>query len=96
MSKTSNIFLAVIVVLIVILIGAYVFSDGNNTPVTNATATPTLAATPTAVPTVSPTASPSVTATPTITPTATPVPTVSSGVKATKYGYNITYPPITK
>ncbi len=93
--------LAAIIVLLIILVGAYALTNGKSTPATNVTATPTAAITftPTATIVASPSATPSanVTATPAPTtmptPTATPTLSGSNGVKLTSFGYYITYPP---
>lgn len=94
--------LAAIIVILVILVGAYVLTNNNNAPATNVTATPTTTITPTATVLASPSATPSTaaTATPTATtkPTATATPTISgsNGVKLTEFGYYITYPPFSE
>lgn len=99
MNDTTKLIIGAIVVLLIILVGAYALSNGSNQPAASATptaaasttATPTPAASVTPVPsaTVAPTATTSATAT----PTATPKPSGSSGVKLTEFGYYITYPP---
>lgn len=91
--------LAAIIVILLLLVGAYALTNGNNAPATNATATPTttitptatVAASPTSTPSTAPTTAPTATAKPT--PTATPTISGASGVKLTDFGYYITYPP---
>lgn len=91
--------LAAIVVILILLVGAYALTNNNNAPATKATATPTTTATPSATPVASPSAIPSTVASATPaattnpTPTATPSPSGSSGVRQTEFGYYITYPP---
>ncbi len=89
--------IAAIVVLLVILVGAYALSNGGNQPVVNASVTPDATATPTSTPAISPTAAPPAAATPTITPTitptVTPTPKPSGSIQQTQFGYVITYPP---
>lgn len=100
MKITIQWILAAILVILILLVGAYALTNGKNTPATNATATPTTTITPTPTPTpVAPSTTPTTVAS--VTPTAiassapTPTPTVSgaSGVKKTEFGYYITYPP---
>jgi hypothetical protein len=92
--------LAAIIVILVILVGAYALTNGNNSPATNVTATPTTTITPTATVLASPTATPSTSATATpaasTKPTATPTLSGSNGVKLTDFGYYITYPPFSE
>lgn len=78
---------AAILVILLLLVGAYALSNGANAPATNATATPTTTITPTPVaPSTTPTAVP---------PSPAPVltPPGANGVMNTGFGYNITYPP---
>lgn len=99
MKISIQLILAAIIVILLLLMGAYALTNGNNTSTHTATETPTATITPTETTVVSPSATPSmaVTATPapatTPTPTAAPNVTAASGVKLTKYGYWITYPP---
>jgi hypothetical protein len=98
MKDTTKWILVAIVVLLILLVGAYALSNSNNTPTTNATVTPTATIVPTptnvAGPSVTPTTTTTATTAPTNpTPTTTPTQSGSSGVKQTSYGYYITYPP---
>ncbi len=94
--------LAAIVVLLVIVVGAFALTNGNHAPANNATATPVVTVTATATPVASPSSSPTsvATATPAATtkptPTATPTITGSNGVHQTSFGYYITYPPFSE
>lgn len=91
--------LAAIIVLLIILVGAYALTNGKSTPATNATVTPAVTITPTATTVASPSVTPgtivSATPVPTTIPTPTAKPTASgsNGVQLTSYGYYITYPP---
>jgi hypothetical protein len=104
MKNEYKILIAAIVVILILLGGAYALS-GSKGP--QATATPTAQPTSTPTPTPTPIASgtggstggasnPAPTTAPTITPTPTivPSPTPSSGVELTQFGYWITYPPL--
>ncbi len=90
--------LAAIIILLIILVGAYALTNGNNVPATNVTATPmtTITLTPTPVaPSTTSTTVASVTPTAIVSSTPIPTPTLSgaNGVKKTDFGYYITYPP---
>jgi hypothetical protein len=95
MKDTTKWIIGAIVVLLIVLVGAYALSNGSNQPASNTTVTPEVTVTPaptteaTATATAAPTSSPS--ATPA--PTAAPTPSAGSGVKQTEFGYYITYPP---
>ncbi len=103
MDNNQKILIAAIIVILIILIGAFALSGSNNaTPTVTPTATPVITATPTAVPsggssgasTTTPTPTVVVSATPTPVPSVSATPTPDSGVKQTQYGYWITYPPL--
>jgi hypothetical protein len=99
MKNDMKIILGAIIVILLLLVGAYALSGSNNAqPTATPTVTP-VTATPTPVPGGS-TATPAPTVVPTVAPTVTPEPTVTptpvpeSGVKLTEFGYWITYPPL--
>ncbi len=101
MDNNQKILVAGIIIILIILVGAFALSGSNNaTPTITPTATPVITVTPTPIPssgstgasTPTPTAVVSATPTPTPSVTATPVP--DSGVKQTEFGYWITYPPL--
>jgi ABC-type nickel/cobalt efflux system permease component RcnA len=90
MKDTTQWILAAIIFLLVILVGAYALSHGQNHQASNASVTnqssdtPTIVASPSSEPTLTPSAIPS--------PSATPTPSETSGVKHSSYGYDYTYP----
>jgi hypothetical protein len=99
MKNEIKILIAAIVVILILLVGAFALSGSNNPqPSATPTAVPATA-TPTVVPAggntggaTNPTPAPTVA--PTATPTPTPTPEPASGVKQTEFGYWITYPPL--
>lgn len=84
MDNTLKLIMGAIIVILIILVGAFALSSASNQSASNATITPT--------PTATPTAAPTTTVTPTQSPSATPAPSLESGVKLTEFGYYITYP----
>jgi hypothetical protein len=104
MRNDVKIVLAILVVLLIILVGAFALSGSKGPQATvTPTAQPTNALTPTPTPIASGTGgssggasnpTPTPTITPTAAPTVAPSPTPSSGVEQTQFGYWITYPPL--
>lgn len=98
MKDEYKILIGAIIVILIVLVGAYALSGSNNPgPGVSPTAVPATA-TPTTVPEGGGSIGGTPTATPTVVPTATPAPTPTpepeSGVKLTEFGYWITYPPL--
>ncbi len=98
MKDEYKILIGAIIVILIVLVGAYAMSGSNNP---QPTATPTalpVTATPTTVPEGGGSTGGTPSATPTAVPTAEPSPTPTtepeSGVKLTEFGYWITYPPL--
>jgi hypothetical protein len=98
MKDEYKILLGAIIVILIVLVGAYALSgSGNPGPSASPTVVP-VTATPTTVPGGGGSTGGTPSATPTVVPTATPAPTPTpepeSGVKLTEFGYWITYPPL--
>ncbi|BAI62450.1 hypothetical protein MCP_2378 [Methanocella paludicola SANAE] len=99
MKNETKILVGAIIVILLLLVGAYALSGSSPQPSATPTVLPvTVTPTVTPVPSVSvtPSVEPTVTATATATPvpSVTPTPTPESGVKQTEFGYWITYPPL--
>jgi hypothetical protein len=98
MKNDMKIILGAIIVILLLLVGAYALSGSSPQPTATPTVTP-VTATPTPVPggstpSPSPSVAPSVVPSVTTEPTVTPTPVPESGVKLTEFGYWITYPPL--
>ncbi len=100
MDNNQKILIAGIIIILIILVGAFALSGSHNaTPTVTPTATP-VTATPTPIPSggstgaSTPTPSVVVSATPTPTPSVSATPEPASGVRQTEFGYWITYPPL--
>jgi hypothetical protein len=94
MKDEYKILIGAIIVIVIVLVGAFALSGSNNPqPTATPTATPATA-TPTVIPGGGGGETPSTT--PAVTPVPTPAPSTEpeSGVKLTEFGYWITYPPL--
>ncbi len=96
MGNEYKILIGAIIVILIVLVGAFALSGSNNQQPTVTLTAPPVTVTPTAVPGnedgTTPSATP--TAMPTTMPAPTPSPEPESGVKLTEFGYWITYPPL--
>lgn len=96
MKNEIKILIAAIVIILIVLVGAFALNGSNNAQPSAAPSVIPATATPTPAPSATPVSTPVPTPTPGVAPTATPVPVPenASGVKLTEFGYWITYPPL--